>query len=91
MIRKTGLCCACPLAAVVLIGLTVLAGAGCSGEPSAAVSDAGEPFTESELAEMRKSARNQSEFRELKRRKLAERAGANIVETKSPPGKPKAK
>jgi hypothetical protein len=55
------------------------------------VSSTDEPFSEAELAEMRKSVRTQSDFRQLKKIKLAERAGAAVVKTKASAGQTKPK
>jgi hypothetical protein len=87
LIRKLGLM-SLPFLAAAIVGLAFLPAAGCSGEQGASDSSADEPFSEAELADMRKSVKTPSEFRELKKIKLAERAGAAVVKTKSTAGKP---
>jgi hypothetical protein len=69
-----------------LLALALLAGGGCSGEPSAAVPAANDSFSAEEMAEMRKSARTVGELRELMKKKLSQRAGANVT-IKSAAGK----
>ena len=88
MIRGAGLKFL-PFLAMPLVGLALLAASGCSDEPTAAVSDAAQPFSKDELAEMRKSVKGVDEYRELLRVKTAERAGSNVVKTKSSAAKKK--
>ena len=71
-----------PVSKTLLVALALLSGGGCSGEPAADVSASNQGFTDAEMAEMRKSAKSVSEFRELMKLKLAERAGAAVT-TKS--------
>jgi hypothetical protein len=85
--RKMGLM---PFPTTLLVALSLLAGGGCSGEPSTAVSTANESFSDEEMAEMRKSARTVGELRELMRMRLAQRAGADVT-TKTVAGKKKPK
>ena len=87
MIRKLGLM-SLPFLAMPLVALAMLPAAGCSGEPGPVLESADEPFTEAELAEMRKSVKTPNEFRELKKIRLAERSGSAVVKTKVTPGKP---
>jgi hypothetical protein len=69
--------------AASVLAVALLSATGCSeGGADVSVSSTDEPFSESELAAMRKSVKTQSEFRELKKLKLAERAGAAVVKIK---------
>jgi hypothetical protein len=90
LIRKVG-SMSLLLLATPLLALTVLSATGCSEAPDPSVSSTDEPFSEAELAEMRKSVRTQSDFRQLKKIKLAERAGAAVVKTKASAGQTKPK
>ncbi len=87
MIRKLGLM-SLPFLAAPFVAIALLSVAGCTGEPGPSVSSADEPFSEIELAEMRKSVKTPSEFRELKKIRLAERSGSAVIKTKSTAGKP---
>jgi hypothetical protein len=69
-----------PFAALVS-ALPLIGAPGCSGGPEVGVSADDEPFTKEELAAMRKAARSLSEFRDMKRKKLAERKGAVVIKT----------
>jgi hypothetical protein len=79
LIRKVG-CLSLPFAALVS-ALPLIGAPGCSGDPAVGVSANDEPFTKEELAEMRKAARSPSAFRDMKRKKLAEREGAVVIKT----------
>jgi hypothetical protein len=70
--------------------LTLLTAGGCSGDPAVAVSGADQPFSDEELAAMRKSAKTGREFRDLVRLKTMERAGSTVVKTKSIADEPRS-
>jgi hypothetical protein len=78
------------LAASALLALGALAVPGCSGD-SAGVASTDAPFTKEELADLRKSARNQGEFRELIRQKIGQQQGMVVVKKKLAPRRPRAR
>ena len=91
MIRKLRWMCP-SLPGALLVALALSAGVGCSGEPAAEATAADDqPFSPEELAAMRKSVASVDEYRALLKVKLAERAGAAHIKTKSSAGGPKPK
>jgi hypothetical protein len=87
MIRKSDLM----FLPLLVTPLALLTATGCSGDPAVAVSGADQPFSDEELAAMRKSAKTTREFRDLVRLKTMERAGSTVVKTKSIADKPRQK
>ena len=92
MIRDAEFCRLSCLAAPLFV-VSLLAVAGCSGEPTAAangaVAAAEQLFSADELNAMHQSVKTPREFRALLKIKAAERAGTAIVKTKKSAGKSK--
>jgi hypothetical protein len=80
-----------PFLATPLVALALVAATGCSGDPAVTASAADQPFSDDELAAMRKSVKTVGEFHELVRRKSMERSGSTVVKTKSVAGDGKPK
>ena len=82
-----------PCLAAPLVALSILAAAGCSGEPTAAANGAmaaaEKLFSPDELEAMHKSVKTPREYRALLKIKTAEREGTAVVKTKTSAAKPR--